>query len=69
VFQALAKGYSTIDGREPSLHTKTARWVAEQLSNVKFDSNGHCEGIGIQIGNDKSSNIDTLTAEIAQLEV
>ena len=47
VFQALAHGKSTIDAREPSLHTQTARWVVEQLLGIRFDESGHCEGIGL----------------------
>ena len=47
VFQALIAGKSKIEtgGLEATLHTETARWVAQQLLGVKFDEEGHCEGI------------------------
>ena len=51
VFQALAKGISTIKSSDaPSLHTKTTRWVCEKLLGVSFDGDGHCEGIGLVAG-------------------
>ena len=50
VFQALAKGTSTIDGSAPSLHTQTARWVVERLLGTTFDDNSSCEGIGFVAG-------------------
>lgn len=53
VFQALAKGRADIDdgkGRGPSLHTRTARWVAEQVLGVSFDEKGTCEGVQFKVG-------------------
>ena len=53
VFQCLASGMAIIDdgrGREASLHTRTARWIAEQLLGVHFDEKGHCEGVGFKVG-------------------
>ncbi|KAF2179400.1 RNA 3'-terminal phosphate cyclase [Zopfia rhizophila CBS 207.26] len=57
VFQALAKGKSKVFGGrkngflvEPSLHTKTAQWVANEMIGVKFDEEGGCEGIGYTVG-------------------
>ena len=50
VFQALVKGIATIDGRVPSLHTQTARWVTERVLGTTFDENGHCAGIGFVAG-------------------
>ena len=55
VFQALAAGKTQVDGgktRETTLHTKTARWVAEQIVGVKFDELGQCEGVGFVVGED-----------------
>ena len=52
VFQALAEGRSVIqDGQngEGSLHTKTARWVVEQVLGRKFEG-GSCDGIAYQVG-------------------
>lgn len=34
---------------EPTLHTKTARWVAETILDVRFDDqDGSCEGVGLR---------------------
>ena len=46
VFQALAKGTSTVHGGKASLHTDTTQWVCEKLLGVSFDEGGHCEGVG-----------------------
>ncbi|KAF1948357.1 RNA 3'-terminal phosphate cyclase [Byssothecium circinans] len=53
VFQALAKGKSEVYGGkrkdallEPSLHARTAHWVAKEVIGVDFDKEGACEGIG-----------------------
>jgi RNA 3'-terminal phosphate cyclase (ATP) len=58
VFQALAEGKSTVFGGrwrgdklvEPSLHAKTAMWVAEEIVGVEFDDEGGCAGIGFVPG-------------------
>ncbi|KAI4684071.1 hypothetical protein J4E81_009234 [Alternaria sp. BMP 2799] len=53
VFQALAEGRSKVYGgkrkdvlMEPSLHAKTAQWVAKEIIGAEFDDEGGCEGIG-----------------------
>lgn len=53
VFQALAQGRSEVYGGkvkdvlvEPSLHAKTAHWVAKEIVGVEFNDGGGCEGIG-----------------------
>ena len=53
VFQALAEGRSKVYGgkrndvlMEPSLHAKTAQWVAKEILGVEFDDEGGCKGIG-----------------------
>jgi RNA 3'-terminal phosphate cyclase (ATP) len=55
VFQALAEGCSKVYGGksgkrnelvEPSLHAKTAQWVAHEVLGVEFDDEGGCEGAG-----------------------
>jgi len=55
IFLALARGTSVVKTGMPlTLHTKTAIWVAEQLTNARFqveeDNNGltiiRCNGIG-----------------------
>jgi RNA 3'-terminal phosphate cyclase (ATP) len=48
VFQALCKGRAVVHGGEPSLHTQTARWLAGHLVGVHFDSEGNCEGLGLE---------------------
>ncbi|KAF2019796.1 EPT/RTPC-like protein [Aaosphaeria arxii CBS 175.79] len=63
VFQGLAEGKSEVNGGrrrmkngeegqlvEPSLHAKTAQWVAAELLNVSFDDEGGCEGVGYAPG-------------------
>lgn len=59
IFQALAKGRSEVDGGrdvgnsnmvEPSLHTKTAYWVAHEMLGVEFDDSGSCDGVGFVVG-------------------
>lgn len=55
VFQALAAGEAEVDGgegNEATLHTKTARWVAEKVLGVKFDKEGRCKGVGFIVGED-----------------
>ncbi|KAL8728388.1 MAG: hypothetical protein Q9166_005432 [cf. Caloplaca sp. 2 TL-2023] len=55
VFQALAEDRSVVDSGKDmhaTLHTKTARWVAEQLLGLKFDEKGSCEGCGFEVGED-----------------
>lgn len=61
IFQALAKGRSVVDGREgadASLHTKTARWIVDQLLGVKFSEAGSCEGIGFVAGKGFDADAD-----------
>ncbi|KAI4166271.1 MAG: hypothetical protein LQ342_000160 [Letrouitia transgressa] len=65
VFQALAQGKSTVDAgsnTSASLHTKTARWVAETVLGVTFEDDGACEGIGFEVGEEFQSR-KTETAE------
>ena len=53
VFQALAEGRSEVDygkGRTASLHTQTAKWVAEQILGMNFDERGICEGQAFRVG-------------------
>lgn len=55
VFQALAAGKAEVDcgiDREATLHTKTARWVAEQVVGAGFDEVGRCQGLGYAVGED-----------------
>lgn len=53
VFQAMAAGRSVVDSGKDmhaTLHTKTARWVAEQLLGLSFDEQGACSGCGFEVG-------------------
>ena len=55
VFQALAAGKAEVDrgiDREATLHTKTARWVAEQVVGASFDELGGCHGLEYAVGED-----------------
>ncbi|KAL9004159.1 MAG: hypothetical protein Q9188_003000 [Gyalolechia gomerana] len=53
VFQALAEGRSNVDSghnAKATLHTQTARWVAEQALELAFDEQGTCSGCGFEVG-------------------
>lgn len=76
VFQALAVGKSKIDGgkgREPTLHTQTARWVVEQVLCTRFDDMGRCEGLGFRVGENfrerEGGEADDTTEGIANLSL
>ncbi|KAJ4362851.1 hypothetical protein N0V95_001225 [Ascochyta clinopodiicola] len=65
VFQALATGRSCVDGRmrdgrrvQPSLHARTAMWVAERMAGVVFDGEGVCEGMGFSPGSEEGDEED-----------
>ena len=57
IFQALAQGRSSVfpgldaDGerREPSLHARTAEWVAKQILGVTFDATDACDGVAFGV--------------------
>lgn len=66
VFQALADGRSSVDGGNPSLHTQTARWVAEEILNVKFNASGHCKGIGFRAPAAKGPTAEKLAEDVAR---
>ncbi|PPJ53981.1 hypothetical protein CBER1_02943 [Cercospora berteroae] len=77
IFQALAKGRSEVFAgwdldereqlREPSLHARTAEWVAKQLLGVTFDVEGSCEGVGFD--GSRSSKEADLAAGVASLDL
>ncbi|PVH94509.1 RNA 3'-terminal phosphate cyclase [Periconia macrospinosa] len=94
VFQALAGGVCGVHGGrrrrkkengdeeegtlEPSLHARTAMWVAEQILGVKFDAeNGTCVGVGFagdarMREEEETDHIDvvgTLTQDMARVEL
>lgn len=53
IFQALAQGKSIVFSgmeTESSLHTRTVRWVGQQILDLKFDNAGGCEGISFKSG-------------------
>jgi len=58
IFQALAKGESVVHAgtdREPSLHTRTARWIVESLLGISFSDEGSCEGVAFVVGRNVES--------------
>lgn len=59
VFQALAKGRSRVfggDGREASLHARTAEWVVQRmLQGVEFDGVVGCWGLGFGVAPEQDS--------------
>ncbi|KAF2030865.1 RNA 3'-terminal phosphate cyclase [Setomelanomma holmii] len=79
-YQALAEGRSEVRGGlhtapsegltiEPSLHAKTAMWVAERMVGVEFDDGG-CVGLGFDPSRHKDGeDIEDLTKEIEALNV
>ena len=74
VFQALANGLAAVDTgkQQASLHTKTARWVAEQILGVKFNDNGDCEGVNFQVGEDyprRREELEDVANEVGELAV
>lgn len=80
VFQALAEGRSEVYGGkvkdvlvEPSLHTKTAYWVAKQIVGVEFDEGGGCEGVGYlpggEDGEDGAKSATGLTKRMENLDI
>ena len=50
VFQALARGRSTVAAGPTSLHTETTRWVCEKVLGIAFADDGGCDGIGYVAG-------------------
>ncbi|OCL00036.1 RNA 3'-terminal phosphate cyclase, partial [Cenococcum geophilum 1.58] len=83
VFQALAKGKSFVDGGRledgssvpPSLHTRTAEWVVNEILGVEFDGKGCCEGVGLAAGEvfsnrqDKNTESEELAAGMEALKL
>jgi RNA 3'-terminal phosphate cyclase (ATP) len=76
VFQALARGTSRVDGGmrgdgkvEPSLHARTAQWVADRIVGVEFDEEGGCEGIGFVPGGTSEGEEEELAAHLEELDV
>ena len=72
LFQVLAHGRAVVNygrNKEATLHTQTARWVAEKMLGVEFDGNGTCEGVGFKAGeNYLERTIDTDSGLIKQME-
>ena len=71
IFQALAEGRATVDsGREryASLHTKTARWVAEKVLGIAFEDDGVCQGMGFEVGEMSSEKMNSVGDEGLNLE-
>jgi RNA 3'-terminal phosphate cyclase (ATP) len=73
VFQSLAEGTSNVFGGQkgdalvqPSLHAKTAMWVAKQITGVQFSDEGGCEGIGFHPGGKEAEEgiLDALETDL-----
>jgi RNA 3'-terminal phosphate cyclase (ATP) len=65
VFQALAEGRSRVNGGkrgeervEPSLHARTAMWVAQEILGTDFDANGGCAGLGFGKGTEGDVEVE-----------
>ncbi|KAL9584502.1 MAG: hypothetical protein Q9212_002088 [Teloschistes hypoglaucus] len=77
VFQALAKGRSTVNSgkdMDATLHTKTARWVAEQLLGMPFDEQGTCSGCAFEVGESfikrtSQGAIESSTMELERMRI
>ncbi|KAL8850646.1 MAG: hypothetical protein Q9221_004432 [Calogaya cf. arnoldii] len=78
VFQALADGRSVVNSGKDmyaTLHTKTARWVAEQLLGLAFDERGTCSGCGFAVGEDllarrePERDVEESAEELERLEI
>ena len=72
IFQTLAVGEAEVDcdiNRKASLHTKTARWVAEQVVGVDFDGFGRCEGLGYAVGEDFQKREMPLDEGVKELSI
>jgi len=78
VFQALAEGRSKVHGgkrkdvlMEPSLHAKTAQWVAKEMLGVEFDDEGGCEGIGYLSHNVDKKNVtgDDVAKDLQSMDI
>ncbi len=78
VFQALAEGRSVVDSGEDmhaTLHTKTARWVAEQSLGLRFDETGSCSGCAFEVGEDfldrrrTERNVEETAADLERLGI
>jgi RNA 3'-terminal phosphate cyclase (ATP) len=74
VFQALAEGRSRVAGGrrgevrvEPSLHAKTAMWVAQEILGTEFDADGGCVGVGFGKGPGGDAEVDELGDGIEKL--
>lgn len=77
VFQALANGTSRVDGGkregdtrvEPSLHAKTAMWVAEKVLDVRFDEDGNCQGVDLVPRGEMSDREDGIVQAVDALRL
>ncbi len=67
IFEALSLGRSEIDagkGREVSLHTQTAQWVAMRLLDASFED-GRCNGIGFSVVDKPSFPENTIASGLS----
>ena len=71
IFQALADGQAAVDAgrQQASLHTETARWVAERVLGVRFNDNGNCEGVQFRVGEDCSRQTEEVVEGVRELKI
>ena len=80
IFQALSQSGSEIypglgfehELREPSLHARTAEWVAKKMMRVKFDVDGTCDGVGFGEDDDSPTGVKSdksLQQRIEELQI
>ncbi|KAL6718887.1 hypothetical protein ACLMJK_003122 [Lecanora helva] len=74
IFQALADGQAAVDSgkQEASLHTRTARWVTEQILGINFNDDGDCEGVRFRVAEDyhtRSNPVEGIEKEIENLKI
>ena len=74
VFQALANDRANIESGkgDASLHTQTARWVAEKMLGVHFNESGSCQGVSFRVGETfqaKNENVEEIVENVQQLEI
>ena len=64
------RGASTSRARSPSLHTRTAQWVAAEILGTDFDDDGNCNGIGLVVGEDFGARAEqTLPDSLESLSI
>lgn len=76
IFQALSGRSQVYPGRdedgemrEPSLHARTAEWVAKSIIGAKFDAEDRCVGVGFGREEERGEGVDDLDRGVQRLEL